>query len=59
MEVWSQRSRLMDDTENYSFRLSRSQRVSDLRTVRGNYDTVSISIVVAPSSQSSVATLII
>ena len=44
----------MDDLENYYFRLSRSQGMSDLREIRGNYDTMLILRGVASSIQPSV-----
>ena len=49
----------MDDFVNYCFHLSMSQRMSDLRIIRGSYDTLSIFRGVAPSIRPSVATQII
>ena len=49
----------MDNLENYCFRISRSQCLSELRTSRGNYDTMSILRGVALSSRPFIATQII
>ena len=46
----------MDGIENDRFCLSRSQDMSDLRSSRGSYNTVSILRVVVPSIQTSSVT---
>ena len=47
---------MIDGLENYCFRLSRSQGMSDLREIISNYDTMLTLTIVAPSIQTSVAT---
>ena len=49
----------MDDIANDGFHLSISQGMSDLKAIRGNYDTVSILRGVAPSIRPSKTTQII
>ena len=49
----------MDDLANDCFHLSRSQGMSDLGEIRGNYDTMLILREAAPSSRPYVATQIV
>ena len=58
-EIWSQRRWVMDDLANDCFHLSRSQGMSDLGEIRGNYDTMLILREAAPSSRPYVATQIV
>ena len=53
-EIWSQRRWVMDELASYCFHLYSSKGMLDLRSIRGNYDTIFILRGVAPSRWPSV-----